>query len=152
MTLEHKGDRNLEIANIIDSGKFEHLSRLDKHHLCSTIINRLYYGVYLIGKHKLLQKDTSIDSGASLFHGTESALRGVANNQEAKTSKYLWVRLKGFYSDKKVFQLCLLAVKLHELRNTYDYDCDRGQQEALNDLASCKSQARSLSKRLKELQ
>lgn len=62
MTLEQKGDRNLEIARFIDSDDFEKLSGFPKQHLCSTIINRLYYGIYLIGKQRLLQKDNSINA------------------------------------------------------------------------------------------
>lgn len=152
MTLGHKGDRNLEIARFIDSDDFRELSGFPKQHLCSTIINRLYYGIYLIGKQKLLEKDRSIDAKKNLSHGTEYSIKNINNNEEAKKSSFLWVRLKGFYSDRKGLQLCLLAVKLHELRNIYDYDCDSEQETALKDLAGCKQQAQLLSKRLKELQ
>ncbi|TLD91113.1 hypothetical protein LS74_010215 [Helicobacter magdeburgensis] len=152
MTLEQKGDRNLEIARFIDSDDFEKLSGFPKQHLCSTIINRLYYGVYLIGKQRLLQKDNSINAKKSLSHGTEYSIKSIKNNKEARKSSFLWVRLKGFYSDKKGLQLCLLAVKLHELRDIYDYNCDSKQETALKDLVGCKQQAQLLSKGLKELQ
>lgn len=56
MTLEQKGDRNLEIARFIDSDDFEKLSGFPKQHLCSTIINRLYYGVYLNWKAEAFTK------------------------------------------------------------------------------------------------
>ena len=55
MTLEKKGERNLKLAEILDSQEFLELSKFSKEHLCSVIINRLYYGVYLIGKGKLVE-------------------------------------------------------------------------------------------------
>lgn len=149
MTLQKKGNRNLEIAKILDSQEFLDLSKFPKEHLCSTIINRLYYGVYLIAKGKLLEKDNSIDESRSLGHGTKNAIEEIGNNNEAKQSKQLWIRLKGFYDKKQgIHKICLNAIKLHEMRNFYDYRCDVKQDEALKDLESCKKQADSLIKRL----
>lgn len=56
MTLINKGMRNLKIAEILDSGDFAQLTQFDKAHLVSVIINRLYYGIYLIGKINYLQR------------------------------------------------------------------------------------------------
>ena len=151
MTLRNKGERNLKIAEILDSQEFLDLSQFQKGHLCSVIINRLYYGVYLIGKSKLLEKDNTIQEKDSLGHGTEKAIKNIRNNDEAKQCPYLWVKLKGFYGGKQIHRICLDAVKLHETRNFYDYRSDVEQDKALKDLEGCKKQVESLAKRLKEL-
>lgn len=63
MTLKEKGEWNLKLAEILDSREFLDLPQFQKEHfqirrehLCSVIINRLYYGVYLIAKGKLVDK------------------------------------------------------------------------------------------------
>lgn len=152
MTLQDKGERNLKIAKILDSQEFLEISKFPKEHLCSVIINRLYYGVYLIGKSKLLAKDGDTKEEDFLGHGTESAIKEIRNNDEAKQCSYLWVKLKGFYGGKQIHRICLDAVKLRETRNFYDYCSDVEQDKALQDLEGCKKQAESLAKRLKELQ
>lgn len=75
MTLMDKGMRNLKIAEILDSGDFAQLTQFNKAHLVSVIINRLYYGVYLIGKDKLSIKDN--DMPDKIGHGTENLLMGL---------------------------------------------------------------------------
>ena len=152
-----KGERNLKIAEILDSQDFleTHFPKdFRKEYLCSVIINRLYYGVYLIGKSKLFEKDNSIQEDGFLGHGTESAVRGIRNNDEAKKSKQLWVRLKGFYDNehtKAAYKTCVFAAKLYKMRNLYDYNSDRETDKALENLKSCKEQTFSLIKKLKEL-
>lgn len=147
MTLMNKGMRNLKIAEILDSGDFAQLAQFDKAHLVSVIINRLYYGVYLIGKDKLFIKDN--DMPDKIGHGTENLLNGVINNiDKAKRQKYLWVRLYGFYGD---LQISNFAIKMHDIRNMYDYNADIDNTEALEDLNVCKHYADYLQLKLKEL-
>ena len=149
-----KGERNLKIAEILDSDDFLEMSHLSKEHLCSVIINRLYYGVYLIGKSKLFEKDNTIQEESFLGHGTEKAIKEIRNNDEARQSEQLWVRLKGFYDNehtKDAYKTCVFAARLYKMRNLYDYNSDREADKALENLKSCKEQTFSLIKRLKEL-
>lgn len=74
MSSKDKAKRNLEIGEILDSEDF---LKFSKEHLCSAIINRLYCGVYLLGKCKLLEKDKTIDENNYLRHGTENALKNI---------------------------------------------------------------------------
>lgn len=153
MNLVQKGKRNLELAKILDSDEFHNLSGFQKEHLCSIIINRLYYGVYLLGKDKLLAKDNSIDEGDFLGHGTRNDIKYIRNNDEAKASKFLWVRLKGFYGGHNgITNMCLTAAKLQEMRNCYDYQSDMEACKALKDLESCKKLASFLQEKLRRLE
>ncbi len=63
MGLIKKGERNLEIAKILDTQEFLEMSNLQKEHLCSTIINRLYYGIYLIWKREVIAKRSDFKRG-----------------------------------------------------------------------------------------
>ena len=161
MRLQDKGERNLEIAEVLDSQEFLKLlnppTKADKEfckkHLCSVIINRLYYGVYLLGKDKLLTKDGSITESHFLGHGTEKIIKDIRNNDEAKESKYLWVRLKGVYSDEKgIYRMCVEAARLHEVRNCYDYCSDVEENEALKDLEASKKRAKFVAEKVRSLQ
>ncbi|MDE5817562.1 MAG: hypothetical protein K2H55_08655 [Helicobacter sp.] len=160
MTLKEKGEWNLKLAEILDSREFldlpqfqkEH-SQIQREHLCSVIINRLYYGVYLIGKSKLLEKDNTIQEKDFLGHGTEKNIAEAKDdNDRAKKSKFLWVRLFGYYSQASddIFGICLEATKLHRIRNRHDY-CASQQNTALRDLRTAQEQADFIVKALKEL-
>ena len=144
MGLIKKGERNLEIAKILDTQEFLEMSNLQKEHLCSTIINRLYYGVYLIGKGKLLQKDSTLKEEDFLGHGT---LNQINNQNLDPNSNCLWIRLMQYYPRA----ICVRGVKLREIREMYDYRSD-DMNKALQDLQSAKNIAQYLAKQLKELQ
>ena len=144
MGLIKKGERNLEIAKILDTQEFLKMSNLQKEHLCSTIINRLYYGVYLIGKGKLLHKDSTLKEEDFLGHGT---LNQINNQNLNPNSKHLWIRLMQYYPRA----ICVRGVKLREIREMYDYRSD-DMNKALQDLQSAKNIAQYLAKQLKELQ
>ena len=144
----NKGMRNLKIAEILDFGDLAQLTQFDKAHLVSVIINRLYYGIYLIGKDKLSAKDN--DMPDKIGHGTESVLSGFIDDVErAKRQNYLWVRLYGFYGD---LQVSNFAIKMHDIRNIYDYNADMNNAKALEDLNVCKHYADYLQLKLKELE
>lgn len=150
MSLKEKAERNLKIGEILDSEDFLKLSKFPKEHLCSVIINRLYYGVYLFGKYKLLAKDKTINENKFLGHGTEVALQNVRDSAErAKESKDLWIKLRGYYPDS--YQVCLQAIRLCKTRNFYDYRDDVEKNNAIMDLKSCKNEAKYLMKKLKGL-
>ncbi|HEF9209723.1 TPA: hypothetical protein SBV85_001314 [Campylobacter coli] len=140
MGLIKKGERNLEIAKILDTQEFLKMSNLQKEHLCSTIINRLYYGVYLIGKGKLLQKDSTLKEEDFLGHGT---LNQINNQNLNPNSKHLWIRLMQYYPKA----ICVRGVKLKEIREMYDYRSD-DMNKALQDLQSAKNIAQYLAKQL----
>lgn len=150
MSLKEKAERNLKIGEILDSEDFLKLSKFPKEHLCSVIINRLYYGVYLFGKYKLLAKDKTINENKSLGHGTENALKNVKHSLErAKESEDLWIKLRGYYPDS--YQVCLQAIRLCKTRNLYDYCDDVEKNNAIMDLESCKREAKYLMKKLEGL-
>lgn len=152
MSLKEKAERNLKIGEILDSEDFLKLSKFPKEHLCSVIINRLYYGVYLFGKYKLLAKDKTINENKSLGHGTKNASKNVEemyNVEKAKKSESLWIRLSGYYPDSR--KISLGIAKLRNARNKYDYRNDVEKDSAIQDLKSCKKQAKYLMKKLKGL-
>ena len=146
MTIKNKGERNLKIAEILDSQDFLALSQFNKMHLCSVIINRLYYAVYLLGKDKLIAKNPSFKEDDFLGHGTERDVENIKHS--SRRQKKLWVELDNAYNSNEVHRLCLLAAKLHEMRNFYDYRSDREQEKALKDLDSCKEQTRFLAEKI----
>ena len=83
-------------------------------------------------------------------HGTESVLSGFIDDVErAKRQNYLWVRLYGFYGD---LQVSNFAIKMHDIRNIYDYNADMNNAKALEDLNVCKHYADYLQLKLKELE
>ena len=143
-----KGKRNLDIAEILDSEDFLALSKFPKEHLCSVIINRLYYGVYLIGKGKLLEKDKTIKEKERIGHIGYYPNKNKGNDTEEK--KFLWTELRKHYP--KAHSLCLKAQNLFDMRNEYDYNMDKKKEEVEIDLKNYKKRAKSLAEKLRRLQ
>ena len=126
----------------MDTQEFLKMSNLQKEHLCSTIINRLYYGVYLIGKGKLLQKDSTLKEEDFLGHGT---LNQINNQNLNPNSKHLLDKNNAILSkEQSVFE----RVKLREIREMYDYRSD-DMNKALQDLQSAKNNCSILSQTIK---
>ena len=111
MTLKEKGEWNLKLAEILDSEEFldllqfhkEH-SQIRREHLCSVIINRLYYGVYLIAKGKLVDKGICKPKDRVLHSGEGC----------------IWEKLE----NASCFNEIDLANQLRNLRNCADYQED----------------------------
>ena len=143
-----KGKRNLEIAKILDSREFSDLSKYPKEHLCSVIINRLYYGVYLIGKGKLLEKDKTIEEKERIGHigYYPNKNKGNDNNEE---TKFLWTELRKHNPQYR--DIYLKAKNLFDMRNEYDYNRDKKREEIEMDLKGYKKKANRLAKKLGRL-
>lgn len=137
MKLVEKGQRNLRIASIIETEDFLKLSSLSMEYLCSIIINRLYYGVFLIGKSKLLEKDPSLNERDFLGHSTKCDRQSM------------WGQLLSYGLSVSV---CNNVKKLRDLRNEYDYQSDKDREIALKDLDIAKKMAKKIEERLKEFQ
>lgn len=104
MSLVEKGERNLKLARILETDKFCELSKFQKEHLCSVIINRLYYGVYLIAKGKLVEK--------GLCKPTDRILHSGANG--------IWNKLR----NENCFNEMSMAHQLRSMRDCADYEED----------------------------
>ena len=155
--LMDKGKRNLDMAEILDSENFLALSEFPRKHLCSIIINRLYYGVYLIGKGKLLEKDNTIQEQDFLGHGAKNTIRNSSikhNKNSKKATKLLWAKLYEHYSatNNNIYRICMEAIKLHRIRNHYDYRIDMRQDIALHDLRVAQEQKDYIIEALEKLQ
>ena len=144
-----KGERNLKIAEILESDDFLEMSCFPKEHLCSVIINRLYYGVYLIGKSKLLEKDKAIKEGERIGHVGYYPNKNKTNGK-TEEKKSLWTELRKHYP--KARSLCLKAKNLFDMRNEYDYNVDKKKEEVEIDLKNCKKRAKGLAEKLRRLQ
>lgn len=128
MNLEEKGNRNLELARVLDSSEFCKLSKFPKEHLCSIIINRLYYGVYLIGKGKLVNKKVCNEKDNIPHSGRDS----------------IWKKL----SNKNNFNEMQQAKQLRNIRNKVDYESDKNIK---NEIDIAKKIADEVYRALKEL-
>lgn len=131
MTLSKKGERNLEIARILDSQDFLDLSQFPKKHLCSVIINRLYYGIYLIAKDKLVDKGIC-QSGERISHSGKDCV---------------WEKL--IQENKYYSNDIRLVYRLRKIRNQIDYEHDNEQN--ISNMNKAKRIAQKLHKTLKEL-
>ncbi|MDE7196491.1 MAG: hypothetical protein K2N69_05700 [Helicobacter sp.] len=126
MTLKKKGERNLKLAEILDSQDFLELSQFPKEHLCSVIINRLYYGVYLIAKGMLVDKGICKSDDRIPHSGKDC----------------IWGKL----IDKNCFNEINLAYQLRSIRNHADY-----QEDDINEIGRAKEIALELHNILKEI-
>ena len=131
MALEEKGERNLKLAEILDSQEFLELSKFSKEHLCSVIINRLYYGVYLVAKGKLVDKGICKSADKIPHSGRDC----------------VWERL--IETNKHYSNNIRLAYKLRDIRNHVDYEHDN--EYNISNINKAKKIARKLYKTLKEL-
>ena len=127
MTLREKGERNLKLAEILDSQEFLDLSQFRREHLCSVIINRLYYGVYLIAKGKLVDKGIC-KTGDRISHSGKNCIWNKIMN-------------KNCASEIK------LAHQLRNMRDKVDYE-----EDDTNEIARAKEIAMELYSILKEIE
>ena len=131
MTLKKKGERNLKLAEILDSQEFLELFQFPKEHLCSVIINRLYYGVYLIAKGMLVDKGIC-KSDDRIPHSGKDCIWGklIEENKHCSNEIRVVYRLRG-------------------MRNHVDYEADN--ERNINNINKAKEIAQKLRRTLKEL-
>ena len=131
MTLKEKGEWNLKLAEILDSREFLDLPQVRKEcfqreHLCSVIINRLYYGVYLIAKGKLVDKG---------IHKSDDRIPHSGKN-------CIWNKIM----NKNCASEIKLAHQLRNMRDKVDYE-----EDDTNEIARAKEIAMELYSTLKEI-
>ena len=131
MTLKKKGEQNLKLAEILDSQEFLELSQFPKEHLCSVIINRLYYGVYLIAKGMLVDKGIC-KSDDRIPHSGKDCIWGKLIEENKHCSNNI-----------------RLAYRLRDIRNHVDYGHDN--KHNISNLNKAKKIAQKLHETLKEL-
>ena len=95
-------------------------------------------------KREVIAKSSTLKEEDFLGHGT---LNQINNQNLNQNSKNLWIRLMKYYPRA----ICVLGVKLREIREMYDYRSD-DMNKALQDLQSAKNIAQYLAKQLQELQ
>lgn len=130
MSLVEKGERNLKLARILETDEFCELSKFQKEHLCSVIINRLYYGVYLIAKGKLVEKELCKPTDRILHSGKDC----------------VWNKLRE--GNENCFNDINLAHQLRNMRNQADYQEDNVSD---NEIDTAKGIAQRLSQTLRRL-
>lgn len=114
MDLHNKGIRNYKIAEMIyeESNKkgcgFFCSVVDDKKYLYSTVVNRLYYGLYMLAKGELVKKDCSVTEHTKIGHSGNNGI---------------WKRLVMFYSE--INNDLVLIDKIREARNLLDYQSDK---------------------------
>ncbi|PAF49200.1 hypothetical protein BKH41_03720 [Helicobacter sp. 12S02232-10] len=131
--MKEKAFRNLRIADILDRREFDELKDFSREHLCSVIVNRLYYGVFLLAKSILIEKGY-IEMEDRLTHST---------NQH----NGLWFKLNELFP--KFRNDIIMISDLRGKRNQLDYQEDTS--DCLRLLESSILQAKYLEESLKEL-
>ena len=138
MTLKEKGEWNLKLAEILDSEEFLDLLRFHKEHsqirrehLCSVIVNRLYYGIYLIAKGKLVDKGIYKSDDRIPHSGRGCIWKSLIRENE-------------HYSNE-----IRVVYRLRGMRNHVDYEADN--ERNINNINKAKEFAQKLHKTLKEL-
>ena len=122
MCFKQQGEANLNIALYLNKKDMSNLGKMSKQELASVIINRLYYGVFLMAKELVKQNSSQVSS-----HNHRFLWRQVGNILQQRQNNF----------DRVSF--IAIVDELRTTRNEYDYDeyCAYNTTKIDDDIEEC---------------